>query len=193
MANDNQSSLGRTSRSLLKNEGKVSNRKLQVGKKKAVEVVTFFLQEEATIDTAINNYTDLFDLTQEEGFLLYQKVAHERKKKGEPLALEMLVQGLIQLKGLDDLIVTICGYLWSTRTVIAHASENVKQAAHDALARYDGEITGLTGMDKEKCRWRIQFNPAHPESVTLKRVRSDQGQGRKDLKEESPSTKSTKD
>ena len=193
MSDDNQTAMGKTARTVMKPEKKVSQRRLELAKKKAVEIVSFFLQEEATIDTKINSYSDLFDLTQEEGFLKFQKAVHERKRRSEEVSMETLVQGLIQLRGLDELLVTLCGYLWSTRTVIAHANENVKQAAHDALARYEGEITGITGMDKEKVRWRMQFNPAHPESVSLKRVRRDQGQGRITSKEGKTSRKSTKD
>ena len=191
MSDDNQTAMGKTSRTVMKPEKKVSQRRL--AKKKAVEIISFFLQEEATIDTKINSYSDLFDLTQEDGFLKFQQAVHERKRRSEAVSMETLVQGLIQLRGLDELLVTLCGYLWSTRTVIAHANENVKQAAHDALARYEGEITGITGMDKERVRWRIQFNPAHPESVSLKRARKDQGQGRINSKENKTSSKSTKD
>jgi len=191
MTDDNQTSLGMNAKRDLK--GKVSQRRRELAKKKAVEVVSFFLQQEATLDTKVNNYTDLFDITQEEGFLRYQKAVHERRRRDEVISMETIVQGLIQMKGLDELITTLCGYLWATRKVIAHANENMKQAGHDALSRYDGEITGITGMDKEKRRWRMQFNPAHPESVSLKRVRKDNGRGRVSSEDEVPSHKSTKD
>jgi len=191
MVDDNQTSLGMNAKRELK--GKVSQRRQELAKKKAVEVVSFFLQQEATLDTKVNNYTDLFDMTQEEGFLRYQKAVHERRRSDEVISMETIVQGLIQLKGLDELLTTLCGYLWSTKKVIAHANENMKQAGHDALSRYEGEITGITGMDKEKRRWRMQFNQAHPESVSLKRVRKDNGRGRVSSEEEVPSYNSTKD
>jgi len=84
MVDDNQTSLGMNAKRELK--GKVSQRRQEIAKKKAVEVVTFFLLQEATLDTKINNYTELFDLTQEEGFLRYQKAVHERRRSDEVIS-----------------------------------------------------------------------------------------------------------
>lgn len=152
-------------------EGGLTERQKSLARYLITQLAADAIQEEAIVESGIYDYKDLFDLTQEDGFVAWQKkVLMNTEITEENNPAKIVLGTAIQLESADLLLQAIQGYITHVRRHVHTALENVKHAGFAVIEALEGEVTTITFDDKEGIQWQMFTTAMTPDSVMLRRA-----------------------
>lgn len=127
------------------------------------------LQEESLVDSGVNNYEDLYQLTQSDGFIRWQETMLQRDYGTDVTAAQAVLSTAIQLESADLLMQCLQGYTVYVRRQLQVALANIKHAAYRVLAAQENEVT-VFANDQDGTQWQMYTTPEAPDSVKIRRA-----------------------
>lgn len=150
-------------------EKKLTERQKILARHIVAMFVADILQEESLVDSGVNNYEDLYQLTQGDGFVRWQESMVQRDYGTDVTTAQAVLATAIQLESADTLLQSLYGYTNYVRKQLAVALANVKHTAYRVISS-DEEAKAIVADDQEGNQWQIYLSPDAPDSVKIKRV-----------------------
>lgn len=151
-------------------EGGLTELQKSFARELVMEIFSRLLQDQAPEPTNIKQYSDVFDLTQTLTFAEWQE-----RVLSAPAGVihpgHRVLSSMIQLEQVDLVLQAMLGFLWNSRRTISHAVDNLKGVAYMIIDSMRGEITTISGTDKEGTHWQMYTSAGTPDSVVLRRAK----------------------
>lgn len=157
----------------------LTERQNQYCREIALELVAKILQQEAPEPTRLEEYSDLFELTQVEGLVKFQEDLYAMPI--EPIhPAERVMAMLVQLQMTEAVLQGVLGYLWKLRRTVALTDEHLRGVMYQLLKSEEDTVVEME--DPYGRVWHCYPNALTPDGVVVRRKPRTRGKDKKKRK-----------